>query len=153
MATYQNGFDADRSGLQHIADPASGVSGLQTATQYPNANHYYSPTHQENSYNGTDYSGSSPQTAYSSTLSEPKGGLPPPVAERRICGLGTKLFWIVVALVGVIIVAAAVGGGVGGALAAKNKKEKAAAVATTTGVQAASATTSTSSLHPSSTSR
>lgn len=47
-------------------------------------------------------------------------------AERRICGVKRKLFWILL-VTAVVIVVAAIGGGVGGALASKSKAGDSAA--------------------------
>ncbi|KUJ14431.1 uncharacterized protein LY89DRAFT_720739 [Mollisia scopiformis] len=69
-----------------------------------------------------------------------------PNNDRRICGLGVKWFWLLLALL-LLVIAGAVGGGVGGSVASKDSKKSAATSATTSASssQSTSATSTSSS--------
>jgi hypothetical protein len=49
--------------------------------------------------------------------------------KRRICGLPSVCFWVLLVVILLIIVGGAIGGGVGGAMAVQNKHNQQAAAA------------------------
>jgi len=65
---------------------------------------------------------------------------------RRICGLVSWLFWLLIAIVAIVVIAAAVGGGVGGSMASKDSSKAASGGVVDVSTSQSSAATSSSSL-------
>lgn len=61
-------------------------------------------------------------------------------SNRRICGLGRKTFWIVLAVATVVVIGAAVGGGVGGALSNRSSGSASASASASSDVSSSLST-------------